>query len=651
MKDEVVLGQIIEYIKDDRYNQAVLLDGDWGSGKTFFVKEKLISELERQLPNKKIYYISLYGISTSKEIIDEIYSSMVNDVIEKKVTARVSEKAGEHIGEKVGRGIQKGATVVSKLVTTGIKYFNIDLEELPKLSDIKELNSAIIIFDDLERCEIEINQLLGVINNFTEHNSIRIVLVANQNEIGKMRFSKELCSKYQVALDDRIDLGENKNIGDKKISKEQLRTRTELLFDKDDLYQKVKEKLIGLTIYYQPDMSDVFVPIIDRYIKNEKVKAYLSEKKEMIVNVFENESYHNIRTLIFALIAFEKFYNVIDEIEFETRKYIDNELNKVLLYTMNSAIRIKTGKTPYSWKNSAVKSGIVFYNAKAIRESAIYGYRFVDYYLLQCKLDKEYIKSTILENVNKEKSYDEEKQLQNSLQYPRLYRWWELEDEDIEKALKDILKELSEFKYEPNYFKDMIVTLMQLQYHKFDCFNYDDYIGIMEKILKEYTGEFPRERLEILSEDKNFVSQYNKIADPLFKIVDIKAMKEKAEDNSFLIKRECWNNKFEELCQEQKDKYISDGKFFYYIDTECFIKELSEANVFEITSFTDGVRIVYSFSNLNEFFRLDIPNLKAIIDNMNVQKLSNGKKTREIALNKLLSVLTQALKRIEISTL
>ncbi|XZM36458.1 P-loop NTPase fold protein [Clostridium perfringens] len=38
MNDEEILQVLTDYVEDTRYKQAVLLDGEWGSGKTFFVK-------------------------------------------------------------------------------------------------------------------------------------------------------------------------------------------------------------------------------------------------------------------------------------------------------------------------------------------------------------------------------------------------------------------------------------------------------------------------------------------------------------------------------------------------------------------------------------------------------------------------------------
>lgn len=217
MKDDDVIKKVLTYVEDERYCQAVLIDGEWGVGKTFFVKEKLLMKMKEALPQKRIYYISLYGISSSEQIMDEIYSSMVEEIIDEK------------LGEKNGRVVERSIAFTSKLFAAGMKHFNIDTKDLPQLSDIKKLKDAIIIFDDLERCELEINQTLGIINNLVEHNEIKVILVANQNEIGKINFSRGLSHKYQVAIDDRVKLDERGTQEDSKVryTKEQLIKRTE----------------------------------------------------------------------------------------------------------------------------------------------------------------------------------------------------------------------------------------------------------------------------------------------------------------------------------------------------------------------------------------------------------------------------------------
>lgn len=649
MAEERIIEQILEYVKEERFRQAVLIDGDWGSGKTFFVKETLIKRFEDQFADKKTYYISLYGISEPKEIFDEIYAAMMDRVID-KIGQKTEEQFGEKTGEKLERGIRKSRTVISKIFVAGMQYFNIDAKNLPQLSDLKEIEKSIIIFDDLERCEIEINQVLGLINNLVEHSGIRVILVANQKEIGKMNFSKELWNKYLIALDDRIDFKEgkkNKENKENKVSKEQLQSRAELLFEKSDLYQKVKEKLVGLTIYYEPELSEIFGVIVDEYIKDETIKEYILDNEKDIIDIFEQENCHNIRTLIFALVAIEKFCRVIKGIEFSPLDYINEEKKKVLKYTVNDSIKIKKGERLYYWGSSDAKSGIVYRDIEKIREWSIYGYRFVDDYLLQCKLDENNIKDTILENVKERKRIEDEKKIKASLLYQKLMYWWELEDEEIESILQDFPKEVSAGKYTPYDFKSIIVTLMQLQANGFKDFEYVDYIQSMKAILEDYDGSFEKRKLEVLSNDKKFIKDYNEIVKPLFDIIDEKNNKEKKIDNSRLVNRALWNESFELFCQNHRDEYMKDKKFLSYMEAARFIEQLKNANVQQITFFTYGLKAVYNFSNLNDYFVSDSSVLNEIIKQLDPETLSSGKRTRKIALEKLLNELKDALELIK----
>ena len=42
MKDDDAIKNVLAYLKDERCRQAVLIDGEWGAGKTFFVKENML---------------------------------------------------------------------------------------------------------------------------------------------------------------------------------------------------------------------------------------------------------------------------------------------------------------------------------------------------------------------------------------------------------------------------------------------------------------------------------------------------------------------------------------------------------------------------------------------------------------------------------
>ena len=59
LKEEEIIELIKEYLKNSNTDNAILIDGEWGSGKTFFVKNKIIKDLtglekEYQGKEKKI---------------------------------------------------------------------------------------------------------------------------------------------------------------------------------------------------------------------------------------------------------------------------------------------------------------------------------------------------------------------------------------------------------------------------------------------------------------------------------------------------------------------------------------------------------------------------------------------------------------------
>ena len=61
----------------------------------------------------------------------------------------------------------------------------------------------------------------------------------------------------------------------------------------------------------------------------------------------------------------------------------------------------------------------------------------------------------------------------------------------------------------------------------------------------------------------------------------------------------------------------------------------------------DGIKVVYSFSNLNVFFKPDIPNIEDIIEKLDIKQICNKKKTKEMALKKLKETLQEYLKLIK----
>ena len=646
LSDEQITTLLIEYATDDRYQQAVLIDGDWGSGKTYYIQETLLPRLKDYFEanpdlKRSVFYISLYGKENFSQIMDEIYAASLEDYFD--------EKFGDGKGEKIHRGMNFAV----KLLSTGLKYFNIDTADLPKPSEFKKLKNAVLIFDDLERCNIDVNQLFGFINSLVEHNSIKVIIVANQIEIGKVKMLQDLPQKYSIVLNNWLKfLPENNSAtknNDTVIDKEELLKYTEQIFSEDVLYEKVKEKLIGLTIYYRADLKKIYNSIITKYVVNQSVREYLNSQKQIILTIFENKQHYNIRTLIFAIMALDKLLEVVDKIDFQPQKYIDIQKKQIINYVVELSIHLKMGNKPYSWNNSTAQSGMVNLNSdpRNLWGNSIYGYKFVDEYLLNRFLMETNIQSLLLSLMIEQKSIDEHKAFENALKYNLLYSWWELEDSEIEQLLKDILQELSELKYHPRYFKNMIITLMQLKTYGFSGIDYKQYVDLMKLRLEQKEDEFKSEGLHVLSDDKAFVAEYMKIAQPLILVMENKEREAKEAINESLQIDKSWGDVFYKKCCDNRQNYLSDKKFFFYLEPEKIIRCIKDSSVKDLYSLLNGINEVYNFSNLNDFFKADIEHITETIEKLDIEQLSEGKITKKIVLTKLRDKLQESLKLIE----
>jgi KAP family P-loop domain len=194
---------------------AMLIKGSWGSGKTYFVKQYInnirgidpvISSyplllksiysffgwFERQkkinmgksheIPNKSIYYLSLYGAKNIAEVEERILTSIAKS----QDSALPLEQLQQLY--KAGREVIKGIKRIDILTIVPNTYFIQNI--LPK--------SSTLVFDDLERCNIDCNELFGYINSFLEHEDLKVVLIANEEKIDKNEKEKYYTIKEKL---------------------------------------------------------------------------------------------------------------------------------------------------------------------------------------------------------------------------------------------------------------------------------------------------------------------------------------------------------------------------------------------------------------------------------------------------------------------
>ena len=164
---------ILRYVKEDTANPyALMITGDWGCGKTYFLKEILSKEIEKDT-DKKILYISLNGIKLLKEVSEQLFFESFEISSHKSKNVEAIKKL-----TKLGK-------IGGKVISRWLKIDEEDLKEI-RLKDLINFSDSVIIFDDLERLSegLPPSEMLGFINtHFIEHNKIKVLIICNEQEI------------------------------------------------------------------------------------------------------------------------------------------------------------------------------------------------------------------------------------------------------------------------------------------------------------------------------------------------------------------------------------------------------------------------------------------------------------------------------------
>ena len=148
-----------------------------------------------------IIHYSLYGVNSCEQIRKEIEYKILTKICERKYK----------IPSKVLEYIPVGADIVTKIASeiitkkTGINILSPIKNAKNILGKIEfDTSKIIIIFDDLERTSVEINNVLGLINLFVENKKMKVIIVANEDEIGSSRISSNLPEKFLIASNKKI---------------------------------------------------------------------------------------------------------------------------------------------------------------------------------------------------------------------------------------------------------------------------------------------------------------------------------------------------------------------------------------------------------------------------------------------------------------
>ncbi|AZL69518.1 P-loop NTPase fold protein [Pseudomonas oryziphila] len=221
------------YLAHSNPRFAVMLNGDWGIGKTHLLRTYLSKH-----SSETYAYVSLYGLNSFSEI-DELIITDVHPVLDGSLV-----KAIESLGKST------------------LAYFNLQTDLGRKLL-FNRYKRPIYIFDDLERCGLAPEKVLGYINQFVEHENKRVIIIANEQEFGK-----------------------------------------------NEKYLRYREKLIGKTLSVSSPLNDALASFISDH-ETPHFKDFITPQSAQIKQLYKLSGISSLRILQQSLWDFERLFNTL----------------------------------------------------------------------------------------------------------------------------------------------------------------------------------------------------------------------------------------------------------------------------------------------------------------------------------------------------
>lgn len=440
---------IKDYLNAKKTDYAIMISGEWGSGKSHYLThefkllvEGVVAPKEDDLDKKKglisrgkeIHYspafISLYGVSSVEDFEVRVFSG-VNSWTNKgffRVAGLVGSKVGDFFGVSTGKKDAKAITFIRK--------------------------NRVLVFDDLERiCEdkISVKEVMGLINSYAEQSNYKVIIVCNEN----------------VYLSEDVDE------------------------DVKESYTKYKEKSVRFTYKFIPDVGVVYDIMVSK-VPDIDYKAFLISEKDSILHLFDLGGEKNLRTLKFFIDTFGKIYSLV-----KTTKY-HQKINRAYLvafmlyscehkhghqtkeldsldnqrYRLNLSGFLGTSQEDDNLGNKEKKDFITVFQEKY---SSVYSEfkpnkLFIDYIATGC-LDVEKLKREI-DNLDAE--FDRLVVKAEGKVYQRLLRMTELNDGEAISLINEMMSYLKADKYSLYDILQIYALLLKYDYWTIEGFELTD---------------------------------------------------------------------------------------------------------------------------------------------------------------------------------
>ncbi len=292
--NEDITDRIEQYLYLDT-NYALIINGDYGIGKTHYIKNELFPKVKiLNVPNTEKeekflpILISLFGAKSIEEIQNQIFIELY-PILK-----------------------SKGIKIAAVLTNSVLKYLGNDLKDIlaetgASGNNLSDYGKILICIDDIDRKakELDLKEVFGFVNNLVENFGAKIILIANEDEL-----------------------------------------RKESNIDRDN-YSLLREKVIGISISFSTDIDNIYDQIIKSKYKekNETYFNFLSDNKKYIISKIQQNN-NNLRNLLFFLEHYKIIFKGINDFIIEDtilKDYHSEILSQILNFSLPISIEYKSG--------------------------------------------------------------------------------------------------------------------------------------------------------------------------------------------------------------------------------------------------------------------------------------------------------------------
>lgn len=657
MTSKEIVDAVISYVRDENAKYAILIDGTWGSGKTYLYENYLVDAIDSvevgKNERKQNVYISLYGISSIDSLAKQLITNYL--IYVKGNGNKLIKKGLKPLAGIIGVACSAFSFSIGPISTDLSNVF----EEIEGSIDVKDM---VICFDDLERCTIPINEFFGFVNNLIEHCNCKVIILADEKNIGKIYANTNIEEKYLTVIsgnrkvveyigDGKNTKTQNKGLGkdtNGEITVEEVKKLNEILYSENYLYKDIKEKVIGKTMLYYPALKDVIKEVIcgneksKGIIQEGQYKEYLLKYINDIVSAFTETENRNLRIIRSWIFLFRKIYEATTKY-YSNSKYYEEILNDFLRYSIWAAGAIKKNKKITRSTNYGSQDMVYF---EGHEYTHIFRYSFIDAWINRDAWSDEDLSQACKSIIKRREQEDVDnppKIHSTGKALNELRDWYLMEDEQVEEVLEKLVHEVEEGKYAYYDYSNILSTLLYLQV-------YGLFTGDIKKIQTKMIDMIKKDP-DVQEENdfpKNFSSEeirdkYNELYRPIAeerKIRNREINKEEQEESDIYRSADV----FYEHCSKMENYYCSHKSFIEYLDLDKLLALINISNNEDIYTILQAFKTVYFAGNLKDFYMTDIEGIKRIIEGVKDDDIvKQGGITRKIALSNFVESLKKDL--------